>query len=112
MASSFIFFIKSEDTDIVKLKKLVKDIDWLELSSLTKILYFLDININNLRPAILDLRIIGVLNSNIFYTSNDNIIFEYRNIDHYLEYLTLLNKEKIDVWKIEMFLFIFWKSLI
>lgn len=103
---------KKEGIDIKTFKEIINELSWLGLSSITKIIYFLDINIDDLKPAILDLQIIEVLNSNIFYKTSNNIVFKYWNINHYFKYLELLNKEKIETWKIELFLFMFWRSLV
>ncbi|MCK9272676.1 hypothetical protein M0P65_03960 [Candidatus Gracilibacteria bacterium] len=104
--------LKQEVIGSEQFKKIVNELDGLGLSSITKIIYFLDIKIDNLKPAILDLQIIEVLNSNIFYQSSENIVFKYGNSEHYFKYLELLNKEKIETGKVELFLFIFGRSLV
>ena len=90
------------------LKNLHGNIKWLWISTISKLLYFIDNNY-----PILDLKIISALNNNLFINW---INIKYNEIESYNKYIEILhstiskykNENKIiSIGQLEMFLFIF-----
>jgi hypothetical protein len=87
----------------------------LGISTYTKFLNFLNVEIENNNALILDSRIIQALNMKIFAELTISEINYNSAHRHYTEYLKLINLQaknlNVEAKKIEMFLFIFGSNL-
>lgn len=97
--------------DFVELSVSFNDLSGLGLSTYSKLLYFLNLEINGNPSLILDLRLIKVFNMGSFDDLEPLINISYQNAPHhYVNYLEVLNQigQELDVRadKIEMFLFL------
>ena len=103
---------KIESIDLIIFKK----IKGLGLSTYSKLLYFLNINFNNLPCLILDQRLIDVFSSRKFIQFNKlNNISNYNAERKYLDFLVVTNHIANEIQteneNIEQFLFIFGNNL-
>lgn len=103
---------KIESIDLIIFKK----IKGLGLSTYSKLLYFLNINFNNLPCLILDQRLIDVFSSKKFIQFNKlNNISIYNAERKYLDFLVdinhIANEIQTENENIEQFLFIFGNNL-
>ena len=106
--------LKTSDFD--NLIKKLKCITGLGLSTYSKLLYFLDLSINNNPCLILDQRLIDVFNSEFYDDFSDLAkINAYNKEDKYLSYLDITNKLADELQtkgeNIEQFLFMFGNNL-
>lgn len=104
------------DVTLDRLESDIKRIDGLGLSAMTKFLHFLNTKIDNNTAVILDLQIIDAINLGRFEEFNFLNGIRYNNaIKKYGEFLYLINDLSKQLMvkpdQIEMFLFIFGKSL-
>lgn len=94
-----------------QLTKNLKTVEGLGLSTFTKILYFLDIKIDNNPCLILDQRVINVIQANQYNCLSYISINSYNKVKKYPEYLDLLNRISRDLGtkpeNLEQFLFLF-----
>ncbi|MBS9767667.1 MAG: hypothetical protein KGV44_09035 [Flavobacteriaceae bacterium] len=107
---------KGNEITIEQLKKDIKEIKGLGLSTLTKFTHFLNTTIERNKAVILDIQIIEVISSGKFEEFEDLKEINYDNaIKHYTEYLKIINNlsEKMNVKQdqVEMFLFMFGRIL-
>ena len=94
----------------------LKEIDGLGMSTMTKFLSFLNVRINGNETVILDQRIMDVINFGTFEELEKLKGIRHDNaINKYVEYLETINKLALNLKavpaQIEMFIFIFGKSL-
>ena len=110
-------FEKRNIFDMHEIKRLLK-FKGLKFSSLSKILYFMNIKVEKYSALILDLRVIKALNSGRFEDSDieifknlrwDNAVENYVNYLDFMDYLSRQMNTEPD--KIEMFLFEFGSNL-
>ena len=107
---------KKADISNEQLKRDIKEISGLGLSTITKFTHFLDSTINGNKSVILDIQIIEAIKSNRFDDFNEFLGITYANAQNYYpKYL-----EKIDSIssslnatrdQVEMFLFTFGRNL-
>ncbi|MCF6348400.1 MAG: hypothetical protein L3J20_08895 [Flavobacteriaceae bacterium] len=107
---------KHNEISISQLRKDIKEISGLGLSTMTKFTHFLKTTINGNRAIILDSQIIAAINTGRFEELNQLKGISYNNaIKKYDEYLFVINdlsnKINVEVDQIEMFLFIFGRTL-
>lgn len=107
---------KNQEITISQLKKDIKSINGLALSTITKFTHFLDTTIEGKRAVILDFQIIKAINTGRFEEFNSLKGISYQNApNRYLNYLKIVNelseKLKVEPDQIEMFLFTFGRLL-
>ncbi len=107
---------KGKDIKIEQLKKDIKEIKGLGLSTLTKFTHFLDTTIEENKAVILDIQIIEVISSGKFEEFDALKGISYDNaIKYYTKYLEIISNlsEKMNVKQdqVEMFLFMFGRIL-
>lgn len=107
---------KNQEITISQLKKDIKSIDGLALSTITKFTHFLDTTIEGKRAVILDFQIIEAINTGRFEEFNSLKGISYQNApNRYLNYLVIVNelskKLKVEPDQIEMFFFTFGRLL-
>ena len=106
------------ETDITfsEIEKMVKEVNGIGISTITKFLYFLNTSIEGNRAVILDKQIIDIIHSGKYeeFKSLKNIRYD-NAFKKYAEYLTIVNnlsrELKVKPDQIEFFLFVFGKSL-
>lgn len=94
----------------------VSEIRGLGLSTYSKLLYFLNMQVEGLKPLILDLRLIGVFEENIYEEFRNLSFLRYGNAPkNYLLYLEVMqsiaSKLKVNIDNLEMFLFSFGENI-
>ncbi len=107
---------KENEITIDRLKKDIRSVSGLGLSTITKFTHFLDTTIDGNKAVILDKRIIETINVGRFDEFKNLKGIKYDNAaKYYFEYLEIINKLseliKAEPDQIEMFLFIFGRSL-
>ncbi len=103
-------------TDFDNFKNSFKNISGIALSTYSKLLYFLNVKINNIQCLILDQRIINVLASSKFSDFQQFNDIKYENAEKkYIDYLTKIKslacKMNTKEENIELFLFAFANNL-
>jgi len=107
---------KDNEISIEKLKKDIKSIPGLGLSTMTKFTHFLDTTINGNKAVILDIQIIEAINTGRFEEFNHLKEITYENAQkrypEYLKTISGLSKSmNAEPDQIEMFLFTFGRTL-
>ncbi|WP_369075239.1 hypothetical protein [Tenacibaculum piscium] len=107
---------KRSEISIEQLRKDIKSIPGLGLSTMTKFTHFLETTINGNKAVILDIQIIEAINTQRFEEFNHLKGITYENAPkRYSEYLETINKLskslKAEPDQIEMFLFTFGRTL-
>lgn len=107
---------KSNEISVEQLKKDIKSIPGLGLSTMTKFTHFLDTSINGNKAVILDIQIIEAINTGRFEEFNHLKGITYENaLKRYPEYLKTINELSKSLQaepdQIEMFLFTFGRTL-
>jgi hypothetical protein len=107
---------KSADISIEQLKRDIKEISGLGLSTITKFTHFLDTTINGNKAVILDIQIIEAIKSNRFKDFEEFIGISYENAQNYYpRYLEKINSISNSLNatpdQVEMFLFTFGRTL-
>lgn len=108
---------EEQNITIKKLRGDIKDIEGLGISTMTKFIYFLNIEVENQNALILDLQVINAINLGRFedLSTLKGISYENALKSKYLEYLKVLSelstKMNCKPDQIEMFLFMFGKNL-
>ena len=108
---------RNENVTLEVLKRDIKTIKGVNLSTMSKFLYFMKVIVNNETALILDLKIINVIGLDRFEELRPLIGIKYNNaIDHYVKYLQTINQLAIEMKvlpdQIELFLFMFGSNLI
>lgn len=107
---------RNDNVTLEELKRDIKTIKGVNLSTMSKLLHFLKINVNDETALILDQKIINIISNNRFVELHPLIGIKYNKaIDRYVEYLKTINQlaTKIQVLadQIELFLFMFGLNL-
>lgn len=107
---------KDKDITIDQLKKDIKSVSGLGLSTMTKFTHFLNTTIGGNKAVILDIQIIEAINLRRFIDFNHLSGINYDNASkHYPEYLKTINDLSVQIDaepdQIEMFLFTFGRTL-
>lgn len=98
------------------LKRIIKNVNGVGLSTLTKFLYFFNLSVENNKSLILDSRIMNVLKNKKFEELNAlQYITESNKTELYPEYLRLMNeiseKYHYEADRLELFLYMFGNNL-
>lgn len=107
---------KDKDISINQLKRDMREIPGLGLSTITKFTHFLDTTINGNKAVILDIQIIEAIKSNRFADFKEFLGITYENApNYYPKYLEKINSISNSLSatpdQVEMFLFTFGKTL-
>lgn len=104
---------RNTDISIETLKKDIKEIPKLGLSTMSKFTQFLDTTINGNTAVILDMQIIGAINTRRFEELNPLVGVSYENAinKYYEKYIDIIGQlssdMQVEAQQIEMFLFTF-----
>ena len=107
---------RNKSVTLDELKRDIKTIKGVNLSTMSKFLYFMKVKVNGETALILDQKIINVIGLDRFEELNSLKDIKYQNaIDRYVEYLTIVNKIANDMGiepgQIELFLFMLGQNL-